>query len=52
MSFKTVLTAMVLALTTTAAYASCSARGHQAQSCAPGTVWDAGSQTCVEQVNS
>ncbi|MCB1365102.1 MAG: adenylosuccinate lyase [Rhodobacteraceae bacterium] len=52
MSFKTALCALVIALTTTAAYASCSARGHQAQSCAAGTVWDANSQTCVEQVNS
>ncbi|WP_425044204.1 carbohydrate-binding module family 14 protein [Primorskyibacter sp. S87] len=52
MKIKTLACALTLALVPAIAYASCSGRGHQAQSCAPGTVWDAGSQTCVKSVNS
>ena len=52
MTAKTIILAAVLAALPALSYASCSARGHQAQSCAPGTVWDSAQKTCVEQVNS
>ncbi|MFC3118467.1 carbohydrate-binding module family 14 protein [Jhaorihella thermophila] len=52
MFVKTVIVTLCLAVLPAAAYAGCSSRGHQAQSCAPGTVWDAASQSCVKQVNS
>lgn len=52
MTVKTALAALALTLVPVFAYASCSARGHQAQSCAAGTVWDANQQTCIKQVNS
>lgn len=52
MTIKTSLAALALTLIPAFAYATCSARGHQAQSCAPGTVWDANAQTCIKQVNS
>lgn len=52
MPLKTALASLALIFATTAAYASCSARGHQAQSCVAGTVWDANTQTCIKQVNS
>ncbi|MCA0872377.1 carbohydrate-binding module family 14 protein [Seohaeicola saemankumensis] len=52
MTAKTIILAAVLAALPALSYASCSARGHQAQSCAPGTVWDSNAQTCVKQINS
>jgi hypothetical protein len=52
MTLKTIATALVLSTLPALSYAMCSDREHQAQSCAPGTVWDSTSQTCVEQINS
>ncbi len=42
--------ALILIPAVSMAY-GCSARGHQAQSCASGSVWDAAQQTCVKQVS-
>lgn len=52
MTFKTALVAIALATLPAIASAECSWSHQQAQSCAQGTVWDADSRTCVEQVNS
>ncbi|MCU9838049.1 MULTISPECIES: adenylosuccinate lyase [Ruegeria] len=54
MTFKTLTCAVVLAMAPLSALAmGCSSRGHeQTQSCAPGTQWDAASQSCVQVVNS
>ncbi len=52
MTIKTLIFAAALVAIPAASFAYCSGRGHQAQSCAPGTVWDADSQSCVKQVNS
>ncbi|WP_211299415.1 hypothetical protein [Pukyongiella litopenaei] len=54
MTIKTALVAFVLATTPAVSMAvgGCSERDHQAQSCAPGTVWDAGQQLCVDQASS
>lgn len=52
MTLKTLTAALALTLLPALAYAGCSARGHQAQSCAPGTVWDANQQACIQLVNS
>ncbi len=52
MTLRTGLAALVLILVPALSYAYCSDRGNQAQSCAPGTVWDHATQTCVEQVSS
>lgn len=52
MTVKTALAALALTLAPALAHATCSERGHQAQSCAPGTVWDVNLQTCTKQVNS
>lgn len=52
MTFKALIAASILAALPALAHASCSAREHQAQSCAPGWVWDANQQSCVEQANS
>jgi hypothetical protein len=51
MTYRTIAAAIALTLAPVLAHAACSERGHQAQSCAPGTVWDAGQQTCVQQLN-
>ncbi|TDK51276.1 carbohydrate-binding module family 14 protein [Antarcticimicrobium luteum] len=52
MTIKTLLIAASLIALPALSYAMCSEREHQAQSCAPGTVWDAAQETCVEQINS
>jgi len=52
MKAKTLFAALAVTLLPAAGFAMCSERGHQAQSCAAGTVWDANLQTCVKQVNS
>ena len=52
MPFKTLLVALPLALLPVLSHAGCSERGHQAQSCAPGSVWDVATQSCVKQVSS
>ena len=53
MPLKTTLTALALALMPVLGAAEgCSDRSHQAQSCAPGTVWDSESRSCTEQANS
>lgn len=51
MTIKTLFAALALTLLPAVSYAIC-ADSHQAQSCAPGTVWDANQQTCVEQISS
>ncbi|MCB1313741.1 MAG: hypothetical protein KDK29_18505 [Sedimentitalea sp.] len=51
MTLKTTLSALALIALPAISFAMCSERGHQAQSCAPGTVWDANTQSCVEQVS-
>lgn len=52
MKIGTLVLAAALLLPTIASAIGCSGRGHQAQSCAPGTAWDANSQSCVKIVNS
>ena len=53
MTVRLTLSAIVLAFGPAMAFAgSCPFGEHQAQSCAPGTAWDADTQTCVEQVSS
>ncbi|MEX0349916.1 MAG: hypothetical protein AB3N15_10880 [Paracoccaceae bacterium] len=54
MRFKIVLTATILSLTPGLAFAIGCNFGHdqQTQSCSPGTVWDADSQSCAPIVNS
>jgi hypothetical protein len=52
MSIRTIAIAVALTLAPALAHASCSDRGHQAQSCASGTAWDSNLQTCVKRVNS
>ncbi len=52
MKIKTFLTAAVFTALPALSFAMCSDRSHQAQSCAPGLVWDAAQQACVEQINS
>ena len=51
MKIKTALASIALCLVPALGFA-CPYDQHQAQSCAPGTVWDAAQRTCVEQVNS
>lgn len=46
---RTMVCAVMLSVLPALSFASCS-DGHQAMSCAQGTVWDAATQTCVEQV--
>ncbi|WP_157769920.1 chitin-binding domain-containing protein [Ruegeria profundi] len=47
------ITICALALTISASAAlACSGHSKQTQSCAPGTYWDAESQTCAKLVNS
>ncbi|WP_171052659.1 hypothetical protein [Ruegeria sediminis] len=50
MTFKTLACALAFGLVSTAAMA-CEFH-KQTQSCAPGTVWDSESETCVKAVNS
>ena len=52
MTAKTALIALALITLPALASAQCQCSKQQAQSCAPGTVWDSESSTCVEQVNS
>lgn len=53
MTLKTALTALALSLTPAIGFAySCNFGTDQAQSCAPGTQWNADQQACVEIVNS
>lgn len=53
MTKKTVALALALTVLPAFAFAYCSGGyTEQAVSCATGTVWDAASQTCVEQVSS
>ncbi len=52
MPLKTALAALALTLLPTLSFAFCSGVDHQAQSCATGTIWDAETQRCVEQVSS
>ena len=56
MTIKTAALTAVLALAPSLALAmGCSGFGHeteQAMSCAEGTVWDAETETCIEQVTS
>ena len=51
MTIKTFLTAAALTVLPALGYA-CPAHSNQAQSCAPGTVWDAAQEACVKQANS
>jgi len=52
MNIRIVLTALALTLIPAMSQAyNCSARGHQAQSCAAGSVWDNALQSCVKQVS-
>ena len=52
MTKKTVALAFALTVLPAFAFAYCSGHTEQAVSCATGTVWDAASQKCVEQVSS
>lgn len=52
MMFKTLTCAAVIALMPAVSFAFCSGKSHQAQSCAVGTVWDAATKSCVQQINS
>ena len=52
MLLKTAFVALSLAVLPALAHASCAAHAQQSQSCAPGTVWDSQSQSCVPQANS
>jgi len=47
---KSMVCAAFLAAFPVIGYATCN-DGHQAMSCAQGTVWDAATQSCVEQVS-
>ncbi|WP_417524185.1 hypothetical protein [Marinovum sp.] len=49
--FKTVFCAAFLALLPVIGYAGCPA-GHQAMSCAEGSVWDQAAGACVEKATS
>ena len=50
MIIKLTVTALVLTLVPATSFAyNCSARGHQAQSCTPGSTWDNVQQSCVKQ---
>ncbi|MGY3436549.1 MULTISPECIES: hypothetical protein [unclassified Marinovum] len=48
---KTLFCAALLAVLPVVSFASCSG-GHQAMSCAQGSVWDQETEACVEQVAS
>ncbi|MGI9367491.1 MAG: adenylosuccinate lyase [Ruegeria sp.] len=49
--FRTLICALALGLTTSAAFA-CTGHTQQTQSCTAGTIWDSESQSCVKAVNS
>ncbi|MBK0326945.1 adenylosuccinate lyase [Rhodobacteraceae bacterium F11138] len=52
MTIRTTILALALATAPALSFAMCADREHQAQSCAPGTVWDTNSQSCEPQANS
>ncbi|GGH26348.1 Chitin binding Peritrophin-A domain-containing protein [Cribrihabitans marinus] len=52
MKFKTIACALALSLSPALAFAGCVGHEKQSQSCAPGSVWDAVSQSCVESASS
>ncbi len=53
MKITTLCVAAALTILPAMSFAMCSySKQHQAQTCATGTVWDAESQRCVEQVSS
>lgn len=52
MTLRTGLAALALILLPVVSYAYCPDRGNQAYSCAPGTVWDLATQSCVKQASS
>jgi Chitin binding Peritrophin-A domain len=49
MTFKTLLIGLALTILPGASYAICAGHSDQAQSCSPGTVWDAAAGTCIKQ---
>ncbi len=49
MTLKTILIGLALTILPAASYATCSGHGDHAQSCAPGTIWDATAGACVDQ---
>lgn len=52
MTAKILMTAVALTVLPAAAFATCSGKSHQAMSCAEGSVWDADTRSCVQQVSS
>lgn len=52
MTLKAVLASLALTILPAVSYAMCAGHVDQAQSCAPGTVWDAATETCVDKVSS
>ncbi|MGR3759669.1 adenylosuccinate lyase [Roseobacteraceae bacterium NS-SX3] len=52
MKFPALVGAAALILLPSLAFAGCAGHSNQAQSCAPGTVWDYSQQKCVKQVSS
>lgn len=52
MTFKTILAAAVLTVTSAVAGFACPAHDHQAMSCIEGTTWDADANACVPQISS
>lgn len=52
MTLRTVIFATILAVTPTLTFAGCifDHAAQEAKSCAEGTVWDAETKTCTEQV--
>lgn len=52
MALKTAFITLALVALPALASAECSWSKHQAQSCAPGSVWDAQSESCVKQITS
>jgi Chitin binding Peritrophin-A domain len=49
MTFKTMLIALALTVLPAVSYAACAGHSNLAQSCAPGSVWDAETATCTQQ---
>jgi hypothetical protein len=52
MTFKTILAAAALTLSSAVAGVACPAHDHQAMSCIEGTTWDADAKACVPQISS
>lgn len=52
MTLKTAIVAFALTTLPALAFAECNWSKQQAQSCAAGTVWDAETHRCVDQVSS